>query len=81
MKKSVYLGFVAAFILLVGTNGMAAAPQWKIDPPHSNIYFGIHHIYSTVKGHFNEFEGTIRADRTWRMLSMSPGKRVPWSRM
>ena len=62
MKKSVLSGIVAAFILLAGTNGMAAAPQWKIDPPHSNIYFGIHHIYSTVKGHFNEFEGTIQFD-------------------
>jgi polyisoprenoid-binding protein YceI len=62
MKKSVYLSVAAALILLMGTNGMAAAPQWKIDLPHANIYFGIHHIYSTIKGHFNEFDGTIQFD-------------------
>lgn len=62
MKKIFYLSVVVAFILLMGTNGMAAAPQWKIDPPHANIYFGVHHIYSTVKGHFNAFEGTIQFD-------------------
>lgn len=62
MRKIVYLSVVAAFILLMGTNGMAAAPQWKIDPPHANIYFGIHHIYSTIKGRFNEFKGTIQFD-------------------
>lgn len=62
MKKTLYLSVVVAFILLMGTNAMAAAPQWKIDPPHANIYFGVHHIYSTIKGHFNDFDGTIRFD-------------------
>jgi polyisoprenoid-binding protein YceI len=62
MKKIVCLSVVMAFMLLVGTNSMAAAPQWQIDPPHANIYFGIHHIYSTVKGHFSDFNGTIEFD-------------------
>jgi polyisoprenoid-binding protein YceI len=62
MKKIVYLSAVMAFMLLIGTNSLAAAPQWQIDPPHSNIYFGIHHIYSTVKGHFNAFDGMIEFD-------------------
>ena len=62
MKKTVFLSAAMAFMLFLGTNSMAAAPQWQIDPPHSNIYFGIHHIYSTVKGHFNDFKGMIQFD-------------------
>lgn len=60
MKKIVYLSVMMVFMLFVGANGMAAAPQWQIDPAHSNIYFGIQHIYSTVKGHFNDFDGKIQ---------------------
>lgn len=62
MKKIVFLSIVLISMLFTATHSMAAAPQWKIDSPHSNIYFGIHHIYSTVKGHFNEFDGTIQFD-------------------
>ena len=62
MKKTVFLSAVMAFMLFIGTNSMAAAPQWKIDPPHANIYFGIHHIYATIKGHFNDFDGMIQFD-------------------
>jgi polyisoprenoid-binding protein YceI len=62
MKKRVALSVVLAFMLLAGSHAMAAAPLWKIDPAHSNIYFGVHHIYSTVKGHFNDFQGSIKFD-------------------
>jgi polyisoprenoid-binding protein YceI len=62
MKKTVLLSAAMAFMLFIGTNSMAAAPQWKMDPPHSNIYFGIHHIYSTIKGRFDDFKGTIQFD-------------------
>jgi polyisoprenoid-binding protein YceI len=62
MRKSVYLSAVVIFLLLLGTNGFAAAPQWKIDPPHSGIHFDVQHIYSTVKGFFNEFDGKIEFD-------------------
>jgi polyisoprenoid-binding protein YceI len=62
MKKTFFVSTAVAFMLFIGTNSMAAAPQWKIDPPHSNIYFGIQHIYSKVKGHFNAFEGMIQFD-------------------
>ncbi|MFH0730565.1 MAG: YceI family protein [Pseudomonadota bacterium] len=62
MKKalSIILGIV--FLLISGTNGFAAALEWKVDPAHSGIYFGISHIYSTVKGFFSEFSGVIEFD-------------------
>ena len=62
MKKTVFFSAVMAFMLFIGTNSMAAAPQWQIDPPHSHIYFGIHHIYSTINGYFNDFDGMIQFD-------------------
>lgn len=36
---------------------------WKFDPAHTLIEFGVKHMMvSTVKGRFNEFEGTIYGD-------------------
>jgi polyisoprenoid-binding protein YceI len=62
MKKKLSLGVVAILLLFIGTNSMAAAPQWKIDPAHSNIYFSIHHIYATIEGRFTDFDGVIEFD-------------------
>jgi polyisoprenoid-binding protein YceI len=62
MKKRICLCVVAALLLFMGTNSMAAAPRWKIDPPHANIYFSIHHIYATIQGRFTDFDGLIEFD-------------------
>ncbi|MCF8039160.1 MAG: YceI family protein [Desulfohalobiaceae bacterium] len=40
----------------------AKAPEWRIDPPHSSVYFDIRHIFSTVRGEFQDFSGTFRFD-------------------
>jgi polyisoprenoid-binding protein YceI len=33
---------------------------WKVDPVHSSVEFQVRHLgIATVKGHFNEFEGTL----------------------
>lgn len=33
---------------------------WQIDPVHSSVEFHVKHLgIATVKGHFNEFEGTL----------------------
>ncbi len=37
----------------------AAAPQWELDPAHSSIYFSVKHIYSTTRGYFEDFKGSI----------------------
>lgn len=54
-------------ILLIGLiwlilPGMAAAKEWKIDANHSGIGFGVKHIFSTVWGHFSDYDGTIIFD-------------------
>jgi len=51
----VYL-FSAFFIL---SHAHAAAPDWRLDFDHTGFYFTIKHIYSVVRGHFNEYKGTV----------------------
>ncbi len=42
----------------------AMAKEWELDPVHSNFFFDIQHIYSTVRGQFGEFTGDIEFDPT-----------------
>jgi polyisoprenoid-binding protein YceI len=62
MKSFVKGSIVLLFALIVSIQTAAAAPQWEVDPPHSSIYFSIQHIYSTVRGNFEDFKGTVRFD-------------------
>jgi len=49
---------VLSFVLLFAAGHIyAMAPQWKIDPAHSGIYFSVQHIYSKTHGFFEKFEG------------------------
>jgi polyisoprenoid-binding protein YceI len=47
------------FVLLISTPVFAKAPQWEVDPAHSAIYFSVNHIYSTTRGYFEDFKGTV----------------------
>lgn len=40
----------------------AEAPAWNVDEAHSGIHFDIQHIFSTVRGSFDEFDAIIRFD-------------------
>lgn len=62
MRKALYFSFVVAAAVMFAVSAHAAAPSWSVDKAHSNIYFGVQHIYSTVKGMFNDFAGDIRFD-------------------
>jgi polyisoprenoid-binding protein YceI len=62
MKKSMYAMLIIFAVLVFTLNAHAMAPEWTIDKAHSGVYFGIQHIYSTVKGNFDEFDGKIRFD-------------------
>jgi len=38
--------------------------NWKIDPAHSEINFNVKHLLvSTVRGHFEKFDATIKSDK------------------
>ena len=51
-----------AFALGATSTAAAAARQWEIDKPHANFYFSVDHIYSKVRGHFDEFSGQVHFD-------------------
>lgn len=41
-----------------------SAKQWTIDPAHTQIEFAVKHMmFTTVRGQFSEFEGTVELDR------------------
>lgn len=54
--------FPALLAVLIAAAPAAAAPLWKIDPPHCQIVFTVQHIFAPVMGRFKKFSGTIRFD-------------------
>lgn len=59
MKTTIKHAIAFLFVFLIYAQANAAAPKWELDPAHSGIYFSVKHIYSTVRGHFEDFKGTV----------------------
>jgi polyisoprenoid-binding protein YceI len=60
MKMKSALIFLGGALLLSATH---AADTYKIDPPHSSVGFSIRHMgISNIRGHFDEFAGTVLVD-------------------
>ena len=59
MKTTIKHAIIVLSIILICSHAHAAAAEWKLDTAHSGIYFGINHIYSTVRGHFDSSKGTV----------------------
>lgn len=59
MKKRFQQAVLILFVLFLSVQAHAAAPRWEVDPAHSSIYFDVTHIYSTVRGYFEDFKGTV----------------------
>ena len=57
MKTILKLLNTFIFVMLLTGYADAAPSEWNIDRVHSNIYFDITHIFSTVRGKFNDFSG------------------------
>jgi len=57
--KKISLFFAALYFLLPSP---ANAFEWQLDPPHSNFYFEIKHIYSTIRGRFSDYSGKVFFD-------------------
>ncbi|MBT8361474.1 MAG: YceI family protein [Deltaproteobacteria bacterium] len=56
MKKLHLVGLSILFVFLAGQSAHSAARSWDLDKAHSNIYFSIEHIFSKVRGHFDDFK-------------------------
>ncbi len=62
MKTIRNITLAIAVMLSAASAAFGAARSWEVDKAHSNLYFGIEHIFSEVRGHFNEFEAQINFD-------------------
>ena len=48
---------------------LLAADTYSVDKNHSDVSFQIRHFASKVRGHFNDYEGTIQGDQSKPELS------------
>jgi polyisoprenoid-binding protein YceI len=62
MKKNlIYMLFICTSLFTIRPV-LAASPEWEMDKAHSNFYFTVQHIFSHIRGHFNEYSGQIIFD-------------------
>ena len=61
MKKIIGLSFLLLFFIFTHTS-FAQARSWELDKAHANIYFGVDHIFTQIRGHFDEFSAKITFD-------------------
>ncbi|MGH7897756.1 MAG: YceI family protein [Candidatus Binatia bacterium] len=52
----------ASLVFVLVLTAAAAATTYKIDPDHSSVAFQIRHLFTSVSGRFEKFEGVIRLD-------------------
>src|SRR5262245_13404075 len=63
MRTRTSLGLTVAAFLLIGTASAVAWDTYKIDPAHTSLTFSVRHMgISNVKGHFDEYAGSIVMD-------------------
>jgi len=62
MSKKLFLSAIIMWSFIWPGLSFAKTETWEIDKAHASIYFDVKHIYSTVRGLFNEFSGSIVLD-------------------
>ncbi len=60
MRKSVAVSCI--FALVLAFSAAAHAANWKVDQSHTNVGFSVSHIFTSVQGRFDRFDGTIVFD-------------------
>jgi len=50
------------FALSIAFSSAARAEHWKIDPAHTTVGFSVSHLFTSVQGRFDRFDGTIDFD-------------------
>jgi len=62
MRNKTLLGLTVAAVLLLSNAN--ATDNYKIDPAHTSVGFSVRHMgVSNVKGHFDEFVGSLVVDK------------------
>jgi polyisoprenoid-binding protein YceI len=62
MKRLSVVSLALLFVILSGQPVLAAVRSWELDKAHTNFYFEVDHIYSKIRGQFNEYNGEVRFD-------------------
>ncbi len=71
MKIRIVLGIAAMLTLAVGIAG-AGELGWEIDKDHTRVGFSVTHLgINTVRGAFQKFDATVRADDAGKLTSVA----------
>ena len=49
-------------VLLFGWRAIAGAETYRVDPAHTSVLFHVRHLFTSVTGRFERFDGTIDYD-------------------
>ncbi len=60
--RKVHTAVVASFALLLSIASSGGATTYKVDPEHTTVLFNVRHMFTTVTGRFEKFEGKIVFD-------------------
>jgi polyisoprenoid-binding protein YceI len=52
----------ASVVCLLAVSARAEAADYKIDPEHTTVAFRVRHLFTSVEGRFDKFEGKISFD-------------------
>ena len=64
MDRNFAVRWVFALVFGVGMGLATSAPaaEWKVDASHTSVAFSISHLFTSVQGRFDSFDGTIDFD-------------------
>jgi polyisoprenoid-binding protein YceI len=62
MKKARSLMIGGILLALLIEPNTTRAGEYKVDPAHTTVSFGVRHLFTTVNGFFRSFEGSIIFD-------------------
>ncbi|MBU1566456.1 MAG: YceI family protein [Proteobacteria bacterium] len=62
MKRLSVVSLALLYVIVGVQPVLAAVRSWEMDKAHSNFYFEVEHIYSKIRGQFNEYTGEVRFD-------------------
>jgi len=60
MRRSATISCI--FALVLAFSAAAHAENWKVDQSHTTVGFSVSHIFTSVQGRFDRFDGTIVFD-------------------
>ena len=60
--KTITTTILALLLVMSSSLAFGNARSWEVDKAHSGIYFSVDHIFSKVRGHFNDFNIDVHFD-------------------